>query len=239
MRNLILSLTLCGLSMTAIEATEAQTSPPKTRPSEPPTPPGTSDPNKTFYALGVLLSRSLESFALSPAELDLVTSGLRDGTLKKSPLADAEAYGPKVQELQSARMAIVAARQKDLGKAYLEKAAAAQGATRTASGIVVTALKPGTGAAPTASDQVKVHYEGRLIDGTIFDSSIQRGEPATFPLRGVIPCWTEAVQLMKVGGKSRLVCPPDLAYGERGSPPRIAGGATLVFEVELLGIVKP
>ena len=239
MRTLILSLTLCGLSITATEAADAQTPPPKAQPAQPPTAPGTSDPSKTFYALGVLLSRSLESFALSPAELDLVTAGLRDGALKKSPLADAEAYGPKVQELQTARMAIVAARQKDLGKAYLEKAAAAQGATRTASGIVVTSLKPGTGAAPTASDQVKVHYEGRLIDGTIFDSSIQRGEPATFPLRGVIPCWTEAVQLMKVGGKSRLVCPPDLAYGERGSPPRIAGGATLVFEVELLGIVKP
>jgi FKBP-type peptidyl-prolyl cis-trans isomerase FkpA len=84
-----------------------------------------------------------------------------------------------------------------------------------------------------------VHYEGKLVDGTVFDSSLRRGEPATFPLNGVIPCWTEGVQQIKVGGKARLVCPPETAYGERGSPPRIPGGSTLVFEVELLDIAKP
>jgi FKBP-type peptidyl-prolyl cis-trans isomerase FkpA/FKBP-type peptidyl-prolyl cis-trans isomerase FklB len=85
---------------------------------------------------------------------------------------------------------------------------------------------------------VKVHYHGTLTDGTVFDSSVQRKEPATFPLNGVIPCWTEGVQLMKAGGKSRLVCPASLAYGDRGAPPRIRPGATLVFEVELLEILK-
>jgi FKBP-type peptidyl-prolyl cis-trans isomerase len=85
---------------------------------------------------------------------------------------------------------------------------------------------------------VKVHYQGTLTDGSVFDSSVQRGEPVTFPLNGVIRCWTEGVQMMKVGGKSRLVCPPDLAYGDRGAPPRIKPGATLVFEVELLEVVK-
>ena len=84
---------------------------------------------------------------------------------------------------------------------------------------------------------MKVNYEGKLTDGTVFDSSVQRGEPVTFPLNKVIKCWTEAVQLMKVGGKSRLICPSDLAYGDRGAPPQIKPGATLVFEVELLGIV--
>ena len=99
-------------------------------------------------------------------------------------------------------------------------------------------IKAGTGASPKVTDRVKVHYHGTLTDGTVFDSSLQRNEPATFPLNGVIPCWTEAVQLMKVGGKSRLVCPANIAYGDRGSPPVVRPGATLIFDVELLEIVK-
>src|SRR5438034_565931 len=124
------------------------------------------------------------------------------------------------------------------GQAFADKAAAEKGAVKTPSGAVVTTLKPGTGASPTATDKVKVHYHGTLTDGTVFDSSVQRGEPITFPLSGVIKCWTEGVQQMKVGGKSRLVCPADTAYGDRGAPPKIKPGATLVFEVELLEIVK-
>ena len=91
---------------------------------------------------------------------------------------------------------------------------------------------------PKATDRVKVHYKGTLIDGTVFDSSIDRNEPATFPLNGVIPCWTQGVQLMKVGGSARLVCPSELAYGDEGRPPRIKGGATLVFDLQLLSIEK-
>ena len=121
-------------------------------------------------------------------------------------------------------------------KAYLDKAAAEQGAIRTPSGLVYRELQAGTGAYPGASDVVKVHYRGTLINGTEFDSSYARNEPATFPLNRVIPCWTEGLQRMKVGGKSRLVCPAAIAYGDQGSPPVIPGGATLVFEVELLGI---
>jgi FKBP-type peptidyl-prolyl cis-trans isomerase FkpA len=119
---------------------------------------------------------------------------------------------------------------------YLEKAAAEPGAVRTASGLVYRELKAGSGASPSASDVVKVHYRGTLVDGTEFDSSYKRNEPATFPLNRVIPCWTEGVQKMKVGGKSQLVCPAGIAYGDRGSPPVIPGGATLIFEIELLGI---
>jgi FKBP-type peptidyl-prolyl cis-trans isomerase FkpA len=121
--------------------------------------------------------------------------------------------------------------------AYLAKAAAEPGATKTSSGLVIKTLTAGTGASPTAKDQVKVHYEGKFVDGRVFDSSIERKEPATFPLTGVIPCWTEAVQLMKVGGKARIVCPSALAYGDEGRPPQMPGGATLVFQVELLDIV--
>ena len=96
----------------------------------------------------------------------------------------------------------------------------------------------GTGATPVPEDMVKVHYTGKFVDGKVFDSSVERNEPATFPLTGVIPCWTEAVQLIKVGGKAQITCPPELAYGEEGRPPQMRGGATLVFDIELLEIVK-
>jgi FKBP-type peptidyl-prolyl cis-trans isomerase FkpA len=120
-------------------------------------------------------------------------------------------------------------------QAYLDKAAAEPGAQKTASGLIYRELKPGTGASPKATDTVKVHYRGTLTDGKEFDSSYG-GQPIEFPLNRVIRAWTEGVQMMKVGGKAQLVCPASIAYGERGAPPDIPGGATLVFEIELLGI---
>jgi len=121
-------------------------------------------------------------------------------------------------------------------KAALDKAAAEPGAIRTPSGLVYRELRAGTGASPKPTDGVTVNYRGTLTNGTEFDSSYKRNEPAQFPLNQVVPCWTEGLQRMKVGGKSRLVCPSGLAYGDRGAPPDIPGGATLVFEVELLSI---
>jgi FKBP-type peptidyl-prolyl cis-trans isomerase FkpA/FKBP-type peptidyl-prolyl cis-trans isomerase FklB len=197
-----------------------------------------TDEQKTLYTLGIALSRSLAPFNLTDKDLELVLSGLSDGVLRREPKVDLQVYGPKLQELQASRVAAVVAAEKKTGDAFLAKAAGEKGASKTASGLVITHLKAGAGPAPKATDRVKVHYHGTLTDGTVFDSSVQRKEPATFPLNGVIPCWTEGVQLMKVGGKSRLVCPASLAYGERGAPPRIRPGATLVFEVELLEILK-
>ncbi len=201
-------------------------------------PPLTTEDDKTLYALGQLISKNLEAFQLTPKELELVKSGIEDGVGNKPSQVDIEKYAEKVQTLHQTRLASLGEKEKAKSAAYLTKVAGEKGATKTASGIVVTTLTPGTGAAPAATDDVKVNYEGKLIDGTIFDSSIKRGEPASFPLNGVIPCWTEALQLMKVGGKSRIVCPPELAYGERGSPPQIRPNSALIFEVELLDIPK-
>lgn len=197
-----------------------------------------SDEQKALYALGVAISQSLSDFALSESELEIVKSGLSDGILKRPLKVEAQTVKTKVQQLVQARAAIVAEKEKKGSAAFLAKAAAEPGARKTASGAIVTTLKEGNGPSPKAADTVKVHYQGTLVDGTVFDSSIQRGQPATFPLANVIKCWTEGVQEIKVGGKSRLVCPAGIAYGDRGSPPTIRPGATLVFEVELLEIVK-
>ncbi|MGH7393231.1 MAG: FKBP-type peptidyl-prolyl cis-trans isomerase [Candidatus Rokuibacteriota bacterium] len=197
-----------------------------------------TEEQKTLYALGLAIGQNLGGFGLTAAELETVKAGITDFTLKQKPKVDLPTYMPKIQELQRTRATAVAAAEKKTGDAFRTKAAGEKNSTKLPSGIVVTTLKPGSGPSPTAKDKVKVHYHGTLTDGTVFDSSVQRGEPATLPLEGVIKCWTEGVATMKVGGKSRIVCPSDAAYGDRGAPPRIKPGATLVFEVELLEIVK-
>jgi FKBP-type peptidyl-prolyl cis-trans isomerase FkpA len=197
-----------------------------------------SEKDKTLYALGVAVSQSLSDLSLTEAELEIVKSGINDGVLKRPIKVDMQTFGPKIQPFAEARAAGGAEKEKSAGAAFLAKAGAEAGVKKTASGAIVKTLKEGSGPSPTAADTVKVHYHGTLTDGTVFDSSVKRGEPATFPLGGVIKCWTEGVQMMKVGGKSRLVCPASVAYGDRGAPPAIKPGATLVFEVDLLEIVK-
>jgi FKBP-type peptidyl-prolyl cis-trans isomerase FkpA len=200
-------------------------------------PPLTTDEQKTVYALGLMMGQSIAPFNLSPAEIEIVKQALTDSAAGK-PALELSEWGPKIQPLATSRAAAVAQKQKALSAAYLTKAAAEPGAVKTESGLVYRELKVGEGPSPKATDTVKVHYRGTLVNGTEFDSSYKRNEPAQFPLNGVIKCWTEGVQRMKVGGKAVLVCPSDLAYGEQGRP-SIPGGAALIFEIELLEIAPP
>jgi FKBP-type peptidyl-prolyl cis-trans isomerase FkpA/FKBP-type peptidyl-prolyl cis-trans isomerase FklB len=197
-----------------------------------------TEEQKTLYALGLAVSGGLAPFKLSEAELEMVEAGLADGVLNRKRKVDMEAYLPKVQELQRTRVALAADAEKKAASTYLDKAAKEKGVTRTASGLLYSTIKAGAGASPKATDAVTVHYHGTLTNGAVFDSSVQRGQPATFNLNQVIPCWTEGLQRMKVGEKARLVCPSNLAYGDQGRPPQIQPGATLIFEVELLDIAK-
>jgi FKBP-type peptidyl-prolyl cis-trans isomerase len=197
-----------------------------------------TEDQKTIYALGASMARQLQRFALTPDEVKVLIAAVEDTLGNKPAAVDVDAYGPKIGALAQARQAVVAAAEKKASAGYLEKAATESGAKKTESGLIITEITPGTGPAPKDTDKVKVHYRGTLTDGTEFDSSYKRNQPATFPLKGVIKCWTEGLQLMKVGGKSKLVCPSDIAYGDAGRPPTIKGGATLVFEVELLEIVQ-
>lgn len=194
-----------------------------------------TDEEKTIYAIGLVMSRQLTPLSLSPAELEIVKHALSDAANNK-PAVSLEEWGPKIDSLLQIRESKLSGKEKEAGKAFEDKAAAEAGAVRLPSGLIYKELTAGTGAQPTAASNVKVNYKGTLTNGTEFDSSYKRNQPAEFPLGNVIPCWTEGVAKMKVGGKARLVCPSAIAYGDGGRPPQIPGGATLVFEVELLEV---
>lgn len=229
MRSLRLTTLLCVAAL----ASPALAQDKKPAPAKPP-----ADLDKTLYAIGVSISKSLEPFGLSQPELEKVLQGVRDGVAGKPKVQLDDKAQAQVQELFTARRAGVLEKEKAKGTAYLDRSAKEKGAVKTESGAIVVSEKAGTGATPTASDKVKVHYEGSLVDCTVFDSSRKRGEPAEFPLNGVIKCWTEALQKMKVGGRAKVVCPSAIAYGEQGRPPVIPGNAVLTFDIELLDIVK-
>jgi FKBP-type peptidyl-prolyl cis-trans isomerase FkpA len=216
-----------------VAAPKAAAAPPAA-PKPAATPQAMTDDEKTIYALGLSVYNSLGQFDLSPAELEIIKRAISDAAAKK-PAVELDAWGPKIQGFAQTRGSRVAGREKGAAGAYLAKAAAETGAVKTDSGLIYREMRAGTGESPKATDTVKVNYRGTLVNGTEFDSSYKRNEPAEFPLNGVIPCWTEGVQRMKPGGKSQLVCPSDLAYGDQGRP-SIPGGATLIFEIELLEV---
>jgi FKBP-type peptidyl-prolyl cis-trans isomerase FkpA len=199
-----------------------------------------SEEQKAILALGEAMGQQagqqVKALNLTPAEMETFQKGFLSALGGKAPEHSLEQYGPVLQKRAEAQAATAAAGEKAKSAAFRDQAAAEPGAVKTASGLVYKTLTPGSGPSPKATDVVAVHYHGTLPDGKVFDSSLQRGQPAEFPLNQVIPCWTEGVQRMKVGEKARLVCPSEIAYGDRGAGPDIGPGATLVFEVELLAI---
>jgi FKBP-type peptidyl-prolyl cis-trans isomerase FkpA len=197
--------------------------------------PATPADEEALYAMGAILGAKINSYGLSKKELQTVERGFADAAAnRKLRLADPdlEEWGPKVETFLQRKGSPRLTAEKDKGRKIAQQTAKENGARTLPSGVVVVTEREGNGPRPAATDKVRVKYEGKLVDGKSFDQS----ESAEFPLNQVIPCWTQGVQQIKVGGKARLVCPSDTAYGDQGRPPQIPAGATLVFTVELLGV---
>src|SRR6516225_4894806 len=196
--------------------------------------------DKVSYSIGMQIGFNLgrQKVDVNP---DILAAGIKDSIAGKPQLTP-----DQVKDIMAQFEKDMEQKQKQLGEKnktdgtkFLEDNKKKPSVKTTASGLQYKVEKEGTGAQPKATDMVTVNYRGTLIDGTEFDSSYKRGQPATFPLNGVIKCWTEGVGRMKVGEQAVLTCPSDIAYGDGGRPPTIPGGATLVFDVELLGIEAP
>ena len=200
-----------------------------------------TDTDKILYSLGFALSQSVGAFQFTEAELNIVKEGLTDAVLNRDPKVDMETFGPQIDAYLRERVTGLAEAEKVQGMAFQAKMAEEPGAVTLASGLVYREVTPGDGASPAVTDTVKIDYHGTLRDGTVFDSSLKgdKPAPATFALNRVIPCFGEGVSKMKVGGKSKLTCPPEIAYGDQGAPPKIPAGATLLFEITLLEVVAP
>jgi FKBP-type peptidyl-prolyl cis-trans isomerase FkpA len=194
-----------------------------------------TDEQKTLYALGLMLGRNLGSFHLKPDQLEIVESGIYDQTQGKAPKVDLQAYAAKVSDLARVGQGADARAEKDKGRQYALRVAKDKDAQTLPSGLVYIPLKEGRGDSPRSTDTVKVQYEGTLVDGSVFDSSFARKEPAELSMDQMLPCWSEALQKMKAGGKAKLICPSSLAYGEIARQ-MIPAGSTLIFEIELLEI---
>ena len=227
----------CGSNLHAQEATQILKPPPSAKKLDP-----------ASYGVGYQMGMELSSQGLKAEDFvgtDLV-EGILDALNAKQPRVQQQAVQAAMQIIAQKVQARMAERQKQMeamakenlvkAKAFLEKNKKADGVQTTASGLQYKVLKSGNGATPTEASTAVVHYEGKLINGEIFDSSIKRGTPAEFPVTGVIKGWTEALLRMKVGDKYQLFIPPELAYGERGSPGGIGPNEALIFEVELLQV---
>ena len=203
----------------------------------------TNPKQRTSYAIGLDIAKNLKAGGID-LDAKALAAGIADALADK-PALKPEEVREVLTKFQQELMAKGETKNKadseknlKAGDAFLAENGKKAGVKTTASGLQYKVLKSGDGASPKKTDSVKVHYHGTLIDGKVFDSSVQRGEPVTFQVDGVIPGWVEALQLMKVGDKWQLFIPAKLAYGERAPDPLIGPNATLVFEVELLGIEK-
>jgi FKBP-type peptidyl-prolyl cis-trans isomerase len=198
-----------------------------------------TEDEKILYVLGFGMAQQLGPLNLTPDELVAVKAGFTDASLKREARIEPNEYQAKIQAFGQERMAAAATAEAQASVAFLERMAAEPGAELLPSGLVFTELVAGSGDKPSATSKIKAHYHGTLRDGRVFDSSVDRGLPVDFALNQVVPCWGEGLQRIAVGGKAKLVCPPDMAYGVQGRPPQIPGNSALVFEVELIEILEP
>lgn len=197
-----------------------------------------TDDEKAFYSIGAGMAAQLaRANPISESELDVLVQGIRDAVRGKTLAVEQKEGATLVRTMLKQRTELSIEVERLAAADFLEAESRKKGAQKTESGLIYTVLKAGSGPSPTAIDKVRVHYHGTLRDGTVFDSSVERDKPAEFPLNRVIACWTEGVAMMKEGGKSLLICPSEIAYGDR-STGRIPAGAALSFEVELLEILK-
>lgn len=196
------------------------------------------------YALGAMTAQNFDQGG-ADIDIDMFIAGLKASLAGQNALSEEEMqasfneFRTTMQAAQQKKQAEEAEKNKTAGQAFLTENGAREGVTTTPSGLQYEVITAGNGPTPTSTDTVSVHYRGTLLDGTQFDSSYDRGQPATFGVTQVIAGWTEALQLMPVGSKWKVYLPSDIAYGERGAPPKIGPGAVLIFEVELLGIQGP
>ena len=198
-----------------------------------------TDDQKVLYAVGQALARNIANFEFTPEEMVFVTAGLHEGASGAEPRIDMTVYGPMLDTTMRARMTQMIQKEREAGQAYCDAQAQEEGAEKLASGMVFKRIAEGDGPMPEPSDSVKVHYHGTLRDGSVFDSTRDK-EPAQFSVGGVIPCFSEGLQKMKVGGKAKVTCPAEIAYGDRGRPGSIRPGAALTFELELVEVIgKP
>ena len=205
----------------------------------------TTDIQKLSYALGLDIGSYFKTLG-QDLDLEVLRQGMVDSYMGNKPLLTQEEtakiqqqFAQKQQEKQIKDTLEMITKNNKAAEDFLKENGTAEGVITTESGLQYKVITQGEGPKPKAEDVVKVHYKGTLLDGTEFDSSYTRNEPAVFPLNQVIPGWTEAVQLMNVGSKFQLFLPPNLAYGDRGAPPVIEPGSMLIFDVELLGIETP
>jgi FKBP-type peptidyl-prolyl cis-trans isomerase FkpA len=201
-----------------------------------------SDDEKALIALGGGMGKQareqLKQLNLSPAEQETFKNAFLAALGGKEPQYAIEPYLPALQARAQKTASAAAVSEKQSSEAFRASAEKEAGAVKTPSGLIFKSVSPGSGATPKATDVVQANYRGTLTNGTEFDASAKHGGPQSFPLNGIIPCWSEALQRMKVGEKAHIVCPSEIAYGDQGRPPVIPPGATLVFDLELVGIQK-
>jgi FKBP-type peptidyl-prolyl cis-trans isomerase len=200
---------------------------------------GMTEEHRTLYALGAALANNLRELDLNDEERRVVRAGFEDAVAGEAIRVDVATEMPRIQALQERRQLAAIAERRKQGAAFIEQQLLEAGTEKSASGLAYRELTRGQGRQPSEHDMVTVHYEGSLIDGEVVDSSRKRGKPTQFRVNGVIACWKEALLKMRVGGRSQIVCPPELAYGNGGSPPAIPPAATLRFDIELLDLSKP